>query len=99
VDNGLHQFPTRRASDLAAPAKHSSTDRTKQEVRRIFRAPLARRPWCGGPGVVSDSRVPRRARVRPAKCASPRPGASRARKKAARSEEHTSELQSRENLV
>src|SRR5207248_9565584 len=69
---GLHSFPTRRSSDLGAPA-------------RVARPGLARRGRAGG--AAGRRPVP------------PRPAAAPGSAGDARSEEHTSELQSPYDLV
>src|SRR5690606_40331287 len=86
----LHSFPTRRSSDLSNPPPRS----------RPFSPswpPLVSPPTTPSPSRPS-ARCPRAAS--PAPAAPPTgPPAPRAAPACWRSEEHTSELQSRENLV
>src|SRR5690606_41183413 len=82
----LPSFPTRRSSDLSRPRTLLWNDSEREPAARPSRPP------------------PRRPLPRGAADPAPRPGdgvrrSPRRRAEAGRSEEHTSELQSRENLV
>src|SRR5690606_41556221 len=83
----LYSFPTRRSSDLLQPwSSHSGRLR---RWRRTVGCPCQRSPDscfdCCTSGPYGHARCPLRSRGR--------------QRRVARSEEHTSELQSRENLV
>src|SRR5690606_39516908 len=85
-----HSFPTRRSSDLDLASfvetrAHTVEQRTHRDRRQAHRA-LALAEGSGDRGQQSRLRLERDARPPPAKGLH-------------RSEEHTSELQSRENLV
>src|SRR5690606_39356022 len=82
----LHSFPTRRSSDLGQPRRELPA-RAGQAPLSAAGSPVARRDACGSGAAGRHPEV-----RRPAGAAGTlfRPG---------RSEEHTSELQSRENLV
>src|SRR5690606_40754263 len=80
----LHPFPTRRSSDLAARASRDSSTATAR-----------RRPHPSARGAPSSPTADRGTAVR----TPPRPAGHIGRSSYTRSEEHTSELQSRENLV
>src|SRR5690606_41941042 len=77
----LHSFPTRRSSDLIAPAANECGSRLERRDPLTIRPPTAR---------IGDCGHPMRSHTYQIRSRSSRPG---------RSEEHTSELQSRENLV
>src|SRR5690606_41551626 len=81
----LHSFPTRRSSDLSGSRAPRPRVRNLQVQGPAQPAPSRPRP-------LSPRRLSKRA---------PRPPLSRLRRplSLSRSEEHTSELQSRENLV
>src|SRR5690606_41936723 len=83
----LHSFPTRRSSDLPRPPSRSITPRSIGSSRSW-------RPATSRPPTSTTSRTARWAPSGPAS----RPPTCSCRR-ATRSEEHTSELQSRENLV
>src|SRR5690606_42101434 len=83
----LPSFPTRRSSDLdPGDYRGPGSAQANGNLSAWFSAPRA------GPRPAASARPAGRARPWPR-------GPSRARPRAARSEEHTSELQSRENLV
>src|SRR5690606_40396703 len=91
----LRPFPTRRSSDLAA----GSGQRGPRKPRPPKLRPPKGNPWIGArrrDGVRIDAGVAvGDSRATSGGCRPPTPFAS----KDSRSEEHTSELQSRENLV
>src|SRR5690606_42127778 len=78
-----HSFPTRRSSDL--PSTRCAS-RSPSSTRRWVQAPVSTSSW--PTPAASPSRSPAPARASPP-----------AQETVKRSEEHTSELQSRENLV
>src|SRR5690606_41987989 len=84
----LHSFPTRRSSDLIA-----------LEIRNIFR--LQRYPRCRRCSIELDWSALRQtaSRLRHRRVQRPGERVTRPIGGVRRSEEHTSELQSRENLV
>src|SRR5690606_40327920 len=99
VPRDLHSFPTRRSSDLSAdPAGSASTAACASGGSAgtwcwpVTSASYASRPEIEMVDVVSEE---------PSAGAPPRSGAPQLEQNllASRSEEHTSELQSRENLV
>src|SRR5690606_40810679 len=86
----LHSYPTRRSSDLHAAgeggldlAARDPGNRAAQDLRRIGRRVQHQRQQGAEPGLTEEG---------------PQPDALQ-RRAELRSEEHTSELQSRENLV
>src|SRR5690606_39894592 len=83
----LHSFPTRRSSDLCFHA-HARTVRDGSPSEHALPGPRSTRR-CGKLKKRGGSSTPLTARR----------GESAGRLRAQRSEEHTSELQSRENLV
>src|SRR5690606_41290931 len=86
----LHSFPTRRSSDLAL--RSQSIVAPVPEPSRPFPRSSPARAGCGGHACPPRALVDTDRFPRPAACW-PRPS------QRSRSEEHTSELQSRENLV
>src|SRR5690606_41879800 len=84
----LPSFPTRRSSDLTLTSPRHPESCAQSPKWSSCRGSSAPSP--------APRRLPRWARPPPPRCRSHRPSPARP---AARSEEHTSELQSRENLV
>src|SRR5690606_41041017 len=87
----LPSFPTRRSSDLVgALARLKGNDFGTHPIN----APSRPHPACATSARNSASAAPRSNG-----CTCPRSASARSARSRARSEEHTSELQSRENLV
>src|SRR5690606_40826068 len=84
----LHSFPTRRSSDL-----DDGVPREESDLRRHRRRPQRRLATGDGVDLLGDLHRPRHGVEH---FATPEPGTAEWQN---RSEEHTSELQSRENLV
>src|SRR5690606_40156367 len=82
----LHSFPTRRSSDLRRSSRRSAPAATSS-------CSSTRSTPSSGPGRPRVRSTPRASSSRCSPAVSSRPSGPR------RSEEHTSELQSRENLV
>src|SRR5690606_39389222 len=89
----LHPFPTRRSSDLSSATSsriwQAPSPVASASPLRATSTPTARSPRCSSPFMVR----------RPTSQDSRRPTPRRRSFPSHRSEEHTSELQSRENLV
>src|SRR5690606_39819725 len=84
----LHPFPTRRSSDLTAPPGTRPRRAAAVPARDPPAAPVPR------PGTAPSRPAPP-----PLRTAGPEDAPRLPRRRRPRSEEHTSELQSRENLV
>src|SRR5690606_40079853 len=91
VPRSLHSFPTRRSSDLQDATRPGAGERRRQHA--VHGAEFAREPE------FADELVPRQRLARQLPARGKDAERNRQVEAAARSEEHTSELQSRENLV
>src|SRR5207253_9950796 len=87
----LHSFPTRRSSDLRAPYRQRGGRKLTSRTEAAGIARFSSRRAC----IHSPKRCQSETRRQP----TPRGPASRASVAGVRSEEHTSELQSRGHLV
>src|SRR5690606_40499716 len=89
----LHSFPTRRSSDLAKPSRCRAQIGRCMKTLTLAGLAAALAAAAAGPAFSAPAScdIPKAANVRP--------GGLTALKAEERSEEHTSELQSRENLV
>src|SRR5690606_41358633 len=95
----LHSFPTRRSSDLEPVLAYAMGSKERRLLQQALQAALADQAdipmFIGGKEVRTERTVP----IRPPHAHKQVLGHFHYGDKSHRSEEHTSELQSRENLV